>query len=255
MKVNKMEENGSSDNKYGEKTSFCTTELQLPTEFSSIERVCLTADGNLQRILSAWFNDKVMIKIIRNKKVGVSSNNNLEDQTQKKGIHPEETRKKLKMNNASSVNIYQSISSNFSSGVSQLIQQHQLKRPLLGRVDREVDLCCKGKVVCNALSNLLIYDEKIDEVLNEHEIGIAQIFRYFNKHPDFQLLSIGRSDTIWWREYSLRIEGIDCYIKETFPKNLFKEGWIDDDNLPDDFFDKECTRNVVSWEYYSSTFK
>ncbi|CAG8517449.1 10321_t:CDS:2 [Ambispora gerdemannii] len=197
------------------------------------------------RVLNvAWFNDNISINIIRNKNVTVSNSNtddkdedDTDDKIRKNGILPKEstTRKKIKINDGNS---------------------RQPKRPLLRRVDREVNLCCKGKVLCNAVSRLFVYDEKILDIINEQDIGIAQIFRCFEKLPDFQLLLIGRTDTTWWREYSLCIDGMECYIKEIFPKNLFKNEWIDQvDNNPDDFFDKECTRNAVSWDYYSLTFK
>ena len=44
----------------------------FPTEsqFNRIERILLTANGNLQRILSAFFNATVFVKIIYNNLVG-----------------------------------------------------------------------------------------------------------------------------------------------------------------------------------------
>lgn len=38
-------------------------------EFTPIERILLTANGNLQRILSAFFNSAVTVKIIYNNQI------------------------------------------------------------------------------------------------------------------------------------------------------------------------------------------
>jgi chorismate-pyruvate lyase len=42
------------------------TDTVVAGDFSPIERICLTANGNLQRILSAYFNQKVIVNIIEN---------------------------------------------------------------------------------------------------------------------------------------------------------------------------------------------
>ncbi|CAG8749121.1 3095_t:CDS:1, partial [Racocetra persica] len=50
---------------------------------------------------------------------------------------------------------------------------------------------------------------------------------YLDKLPSFQLHFVGRSMTTWWREYTLKIIGVECKIKETFPNGMFENGWIE----------------------------
>jgi hypothetical protein len=55
---------------------------------------------------------------------------------------------------------------------------------------------------------------------------IIYFYRYLDKLPSFHLHYIGKTTKIWWREYSLHISGVECYIKETFPNNLFDNDWL-----------------------------
>jgi chorismate-pyruvate lyase len=43
--------------------------INFKDEFTPIERILLTANGNLQRILSAFFNSTVSVKIIYNNQI------------------------------------------------------------------------------------------------------------------------------------------------------------------------------------------
>ncbi|KAJ3290151.1 hypothetical protein HDU76_007435 [Blyttiomyces sp. JEL0837] len=52
------------------------TAISLPEEISPMERVILTANGNVQRILSAFFNSPVKVEIIRNKRLEASEQTN-----------------------------------------------------------------------------------------------------------------------------------------------------------------------------------
>eukprot|EP01119_Soliformovum_irregulare_P017470 TRINITY_DN5200_c0_g1_i1.p1 TRINITY_DN5200_c0_g1~~TRINITY_DN5200_c0_g1_i1.p1 ORF type:complete len:192 (-),score=22.22 TRINITY_DN5200_c0_g1_i1:31-606(-) len=56
-------------NHFGDIMSSTETTLRLPDQFSRMERVVLTANGNLQRILSAYYNDTVTIKVLKNKNI------------------------------------------------------------------------------------------------------------------------------------------------------------------------------------------
>ncbi|KAI8611003.1 hypothetical protein BC830DRAFT_1069248 [Chytriomyces sp. MP71] len=48
------------------------TSIKLPDGFSPLERILLTANGNVQRILSAFYNNPVRVKIINNDRKPVS---------------------------------------------------------------------------------------------------------------------------------------------------------------------------------------
>ncbi|KAJ3188851.1 hypothetical protein HDU85_004565 [Gaertneriomyces sp. JEL0708] len=51
---------------FGDIMSSRETTLRLPSMFSPMERVLLTANGNVQRILSAFYNSTVSVEILKN---------------------------------------------------------------------------------------------------------------------------------------------------------------------------------------------
>ena len=51
---------------FGDIMSHRETCVELPKDFLPLERILLTANGNVQRILSAYFNTKVSVEIISN---------------------------------------------------------------------------------------------------------------------------------------------------------------------------------------------
>ncbi|RIB19726.1 hypothetical protein C2G38_2082472 [Gigaspora rosea] len=99
--------------------------------------------------------------------------------------------------------------------------------PILQKFDREVNLICEGKIVCNAISEVIIYDSSVLDLILNKGVGIGQLFRYLNKLPSFNLQSVGRTATTWWREYTLKITSVECKIKEYFPNGMFENGWIE----------------------------
>ncbi|KAJ3320619.1 hypothetical protein HDV06_005137 [Boothiomyces sp. JEL0866] len=52
----------------GDIMALTETNTVLSGDFSPLERICLTANGNLQRILSSYFNSKVSVEIVKNEK-------------------------------------------------------------------------------------------------------------------------------------------------------------------------------------------
>jgi hypothetical protein len=49
---------------------------------------------------------------------------------------------------------------------------------VLARFQREVNLLCNNKIVCNAKSQVLIKDQKIFDLVVKEGVGIGQLFRY-----------------------------------------------------------------------------
>ncbi|CAG8807802.1 36006_t:CDS:2, partial [Gigaspora margarita] len=167
-------------NNFGDVMSLRETNISLPNEFNGLERICLTANGNLQRILSSWFNKSVIVQIIKNVSVPICH--------QKSSAH---------------------------------------SNPILQKFDREVNLICEGKIVCNAISEVIIYDSFVVDLIMNKGVGIGQLFRYLDKLPSFQLHFVGRTANTWWREYTLKITGVECKIKEYFPNGMFDNRWIE----------------------------
>ncbi|RIA78805.1 hypothetical protein C1645_842285 [Glomus cerebriforme] len=142
-------------NNFGDVMSLRTTTLLLPDEFSGLERICLTANGNLQRILSSWFNKTVTVDIIKNKSVDIKTESRIKTlvATNKKEV--------------SSKNI----------NYNQKNNECNNELPILKRFDREVNLICEGKIICNAISDVIIRDHKVVQLIEHDGLGIGQLFR------------------------------------------------------------------------------
>ncbi|KAF9964495.1 hypothetical protein BGZ70_006377 [Mortierella alpina] len=171
---------------FGDIMSKRDTTLVLPDGFSGSERILLTANGNLQRLISAYFNKTVSVTILENTQVPLTSD---EDPA------------------------------------------------VMARFQREVNLLCNNKIVCNAKSRVLIQDPKIYDLVVKNGVGIGQIFRYLDRLPSFELHGLGRTDKTFWREYSLTIPGVDCRLLEVLPSALFDENWLEKEQEGD-----------ISWE-------
>ncbi|KAF9419183.1 hypothetical protein BGZ94_009499 [Podila epigama] len=152
------------------------TTLTLPDGFSGFERMLLTANGNLQRLISAYFNKTVSVEILENTQVPLQAD---EDPA------------------------------------------------VLARFQREVNLICNGKIVCNAKSQVLVKDQQVYNLVVNKGVGIGQIFRYLDRLPSFELHSLGRTEKTFWREYSLAIPGVACRLLEVMPSALFEESWLE----------------------------
>ncbi|KAF9392388.1 hypothetical protein CPB97_002079 [Podila verticillata] len=160
---------------FGDILSKRDTTLTLPDGFSGFERMLLTANGNLQRLISAYFNMTVSVQILENTQAELTPD---EDPT------------------------------------------------VFARFQREVNLICNKKIVCNAKSQVLVKDEQVYDLVFNKGVGIGQIFRYLDRLPSFELHGLGRTEQTFWREYSLRIPGVDCRLLEVMPSALFDEGWL-----------------------------
>jgi hypothetical protein len=126
---------------------------------------------------------------------------------------------------------------------SELSKQDEENDPtVIAKFEREVNLLCKNKIVCNAKSQVLIKDKSVYELVVEKGVGIGQIFRYLDRLPSFELHCLGRTEKTFWREYSLWIDGVDCRILEVMPSSMFNPDWLD---TPSD---------VTSWEVDISDF-
>ncbi|RHZ74135.1 hypothetical protein Glove_227g69 [Diversispora epigaea] len=209
MSNNYLSRNNNGNNKpnnFVDKISSRETSLLLSDEFSGLERICLTANGNLQRILSAWFNKPIKIEIIKNIPI-----DNIDNNDDNNTIND-------KLNNNIERNKYENNENNNNSN-----NHINNNSPILKRYEREVALVCENKVVCSAFSDVIVRDDKILNLIENEGVGLGQLFSYFNKSPSFRLLQVGRNDQIWWRVYNLEIKGVECEIKEVFSNNLFEK--------------------------------
>jgi len=154
-----------------------------------MERIALTANGNLQRLLSSYYDTDVHVI--------------LEYCT---------LRKKQKEND-------------------QELPHHQIW-------DRCVHITVHNQNICTAYSEVTVYSEETQELIESGKVGIGQLFRYLDLLPTFELLDAGRCSPTsgkegMWREYVLQCPGkIKCLIREEFAKNA----WDLNDDIDDSYY-------------------
>eukprot|EP00804_Cyclotella_cryptica_P019987 CCRYP_007869-RC/>CCRYP_007869-RC protein AED:0.02 eAED:0.02 QI:2232/1/1/1/0.66/0.25/4/1921/317 len=159
--------------------------------FSPMERIALTANGNLQRIFSSYYDAPVH-------------------------VHVDSC---IRRNNRTP-----SLSSNKS------LERFSFRIQTDGAVwDRVVHLRVHDKTICIATSVIHVRSPKCVKLIEDGTVGLGQLFRYLNKLPHFSLLDAGRNgDSMqcelkggMWRTYELQCEEVTCLIHEEFHHNAW----------------------------------
>ncbi|KAJ7668329.1 hypothetical protein B0H17DRAFT_949912, partial [Mycena rosella] len=207
-------------------------QFSWPQELTGLERVALSAQGDLQRVLSAFFARPIVLALIYS-------------HTYTK--RPDDTLVPLLLPNPSTIS---SVSPEFP------IVQH-----------RQVHLQCSGKVVCAATSTVKILSPRCAHLFLEEKYGIGQLFSKLEVTPSFELLGVGiggQDDMIsvekghesgphLWRKYRLSVPEIECEILEVFAsRDMFVRGqsWLDDQGLvtvPHLPAHRQRTTNTLLW--------
>ncbi|KAF7308537.1 hypothetical protein HMN09_00702800 [Mycena chlorophos] len=179
-----------------------------PTGITGLERVALSAQGDLQRILSAFFARPIVIALIYS-------------HTFEKRL--DGTLSPLSLPNAAAVAA--------ATPDAPLVQ------------NRQVHLQCSGKVVCTATSTVTIYSARCAHLFLEEKFAIGQLFAKIQVTPTFELLDVGVGDLgdrdaekgvaqgpRLYRKYRLSCAEIECEILEVFARDMFVGGqaWLDD---------------------------
>lgn len=158
------------------------TNVTLPGDFTPIQRILLTANGTLQRLLSAYFNTPIFLRIVKHEEEQPSSS------------HPSHFESEISSSSSSSVTVFHR--------ESELVMDNEI-------------------VVCNASSRMEITSSILLERLHTSSIGIGQLFRIYQLHPEFCLYEVGSSHDTFYRRYSLSAPGIHCMIHESFISRWF----------------------------------
>lgn len=192
-----------------------------PPGVTGLERIALSAQGDLQRILCAFFARPIVIALVYSHTLRQST--------------PQSPPEPLTFPNPQAV-----ASASPTSPITQT---------------RQVHLQCGGKIACTATSIVRITSPEIAHLFLEEKYAIGQMFRRLEKVPAFELLSVGigpvernekdqgslsssSEKTSWsglesknqlWRKYKLVIPDFECEILEVFPsREMFMdgEGWL-----------------------------
>ncbi|KAI9313768.1 hypothetical protein BX666DRAFT_542446 [Dichotomocladium elegans] len=171
--------------------------VKLPDGFSPLERMVLQTTGNLQRLLSAYFNVPSCVTIVKNELVPCEEAN------------------------------ASSSSSSDSEMDASMEPGSDLAKKLDMRFVRRILMHFGDKFVYDADSIVTVRDHETLSLLMNHEYGLGQVFGHLRRTPKFALHAIGRHGkehgASFWRDYSLEAPGvISCFIRETFVEGLFE---------------------------------
>ena len=168
---------------FGDLMGGCETNMIVGGSFTPLERIIITANGNLQRIMSAYYGAPVVVNV-------------------------------LKCDPMEDISSYKN---------TKLLDNNINNNKLLCVYDREVTLLTNNQIFCTAKGLIEIYDKELINAIEYKKIGIGQMFRYLGALPSFKLHAAGRKqDGSLWRDYSLYLNGkISCHFVEEFTTNLF----------------------------------
>ncbi|KAG6861269.1 hypothetical protein C0995_002077 [Termitomyces sp. Mi166 len=194
-----------------------TTSISFPwpKELTGLERIALSAKGDLQRVLSAFFARPITIATVYSNTF----------------YHPviHEPSTPLTLPNPAAI-----ASASRKSPITQT---------------RQVHLQCSNKNICTATSTVRITSPIVANLFLVEKYAIGQTFSRMGKTPEFELVSVGlgpvtdevptsshsekshAADAQLWRKYRLYIEDFECEILEVFPtREMFAGGlhWLED---------------------------
>ncbi|KAF9054611.1 hypothetical protein BJ165DRAFT_1440074 [Panaeolus papilionaceus] len=189
-----------------------------PQDVNGIERIALSAQGDLQRVLSAFFARPIVIALVYST-----------------------TMRQVSPTSPPEIIVQPTPSIIASASPAQPIIQ-----------TRQVHLQCAGKIVCTATSTVRITSPEVAHLFLQEKYAIGQMFRRLEKIPAFELLSVGLGPVNekgqqqpsltftpntpgyseanqLWRKYTLTIPNFECEILEVFPsRDMFISGeaWL-----------------------------
>ncbi|KAF9447356.1 hypothetical protein P691DRAFT_793579 [Macrolepiota fuliginosa MF-IS2] len=198
---------------------------------SRVEQAALSAQGELQKVLSAYFERPISITVVSCETFWYPTANSPREPLP---LPPDPI----------------------------AIAQASPETPIIQK--RRVHLVCSGKVVCTATSTIHIISPSAAYLFLVENYAICQVFRRMEREPKFQLLDVGigpchfertakaaaTDDTSiskdLWRRYCLDMPSFSCEIVEVFPdRRMFRCGvaWLDE-------ADVEPVQHVENAEQY-----
>mmetsp|Transcript_16657 Transcript_16657/g.25236 ORF Transcript_16657/g.25236 Transcript_16657/m.25236 type:complete len:372 (+) Transcript_16657:30-1145(+) len=204
--------------------------------FSPMERIALTSNGNLQRIFSSYYDAPVHVHIdfCERRTLSASRNDvsNGDDGS-------------LEMMNDCTTDVYTQFDR--IQYPNQEINGDENYNTNEATWDRIVHIHIHGQTICKATSIISVKDPVCIRLIENGTIGLGQLFRYLNRLPTFSLVDAGRSSGIIsssastlssnksdalfeggiWRTYELKCEEMTCLIHEEFHKDAWNISPLD----------------------------
>ena len=167
-----------------------------------LDRMAVTANGNLQRLFSSYYDAPVVVEMVHSKR-----------RQQQELLQPD--------------------SNNSISTATMLSNNNDHDHPAVW--DRQVLLKIFGnQTFCTADSVIEVHSREVEDLVESGKIGIGQIFRRFNILPEFTLLAVGVVSTTngkangnqngagFWRNYTLESDLVTCSIHEVFCEGVWE---------------------------------
>jgi hypothetical protein len=210
-----------------------------------LDRMAVTANGNLQRIFSSYYDTPVRVRVEKCERRQYAQPSPQEQQREQR--HREG-------NSYADRRLDEIVSG--TAGTVPTIKSTTLTREAVAVWDRRVLLTifdCEDDeitesstsssrtVLCRADSVIYVHDSQVESLVESGQVGIGQLFRHFNILPDFHLIEAGRccppvknevdgvaldsndpQDEGFWRRYQLTSDLVTCDIYEVFCPNLWE---------------------------------
>ena len=193
-------------------------------DFTPMERIALTSNGNLQRIFSSYYDAPVHVHIdfCERRSSSLNDSNNGDDG-----------------------------SSSFIGEINNNNNDNNNTNDNAAIWDRIVHIHVHGQTICKATSIISVKDPVCVRLIEDGTVGLGQLFRYLNRLPTFSLVDAGRRmgsrstmamdhpfsssfnidndifDSGMWRTYELKCEEMTCLIHEEFREDAWNISPLD----------------------------
>jgi hypothetical protein len=162
-----------------------------------LDRMAITANGNLQRLFSSYYDTPVTVQV--------------EYCRQRQQSHRHQ-QQQLEVQNSTTI----------SASVAAIWERQVLLQIF------------NNQTFCTATSLVVVHQEQVEQLIESGVVGIGQLFRHFNVLPEFALVTAGpTSQGGFWRNYTLTSDQlITCHIHEVFCPNVWNlKPWRLSNNL------------------------
>lgn len=161
-----------------------------------LNRIAVTANGNLQRIVSSYYDAPVTVVVDHCTAVVHGATTTLKNYTPKTSMSSISSKAATTPGNAMAVG---------------------------GAWDRRVQLQVFGTTFCVAESTVHVHSPECQRLVESGAIGLGQLFRYLNLLPEFELQNAGPTpEGGFWRQYTLDCPGmVTCNVHETFIRDVW----------------------------------
>ncbi|KAL9189336.1 hypothetical protein ACHAXT_011826 [Thalassiosira profunda] len=169
--------------------------------FAPMERIALTANGNLQRIFSSYYDAPVHVHVdscARRTKISSVNGDRPQWGFNRTGIDFDPATERPEVVHGDAI------------------------------WDRVVHIQVHDRTICKATSIISVASPECIQLIEEGAVGLGQMFRHLNKLPTFSLLDAGRTKAEMgefeggmWRTYELQSDEMTCLIHEEFHRDAW----------------------------------